>query len=92
MSSFQLAMDLAAPEHRGRLVGAMLAQLAIVGGLVWLIVWAVRSARGRRPPQNPYPPGYYLQYPPPQAPWPHQSPPPAGGPWPPQGGPPTGTR
>ena len=99
MSTLQLAMDLAAPEHPGRLVGAIIAQVAIVGGLIWLIVWAVRKARAPRPPQYPYPPAYYQQFPPPQAPWPHQPPPPGaggyppyptqpGGAWPPQTPPP----
>lgn len=89
VSSIQLAMDLAAPDHPGRLVGAMLAQVAIVGGLVWLVVWAVR-ARGRRQAQHLYPPGYYLQYPSPQAPSTHH--PAAGGSYPPQAPLPTGTR
>jgi hypothetical protein len=86
----QLATDLAVPEHPGRLVGAMVVQVAIVGGLIWLIVWAVRSARAPKPPQNPYPPAYYQQFPPPQAPWPPQPPYPAppGGTWPPQPPPP----
>ncbi len=86
VSSIQLAMDLAAPERPGRLVGAMVAQIALVGGVVWLIVWAVRNARRPRPPQNPYPPAYYQQYRP-EAPWPYP-PPPAGHPWPPQAAPP----
>ncbi|BBX67353.1 hypothetical protein [Mycolicibacterium psychrotolerans] len=99
MSTLQQAMEMAAPEHPGRWVGAMVMRLIIVGGLIWLIVWAVRKARSPRPPQYPYPPAYYQQ-PPPGAPWPHQPPPPPGaggdppyptqpgGAWPPQAPPP----
>ncbi|TDL11868.1 hypothetical protein EUA04_02480 [Mycolicibacterium obuense] len=98
MSTSYLALELAAAEHPGRWVGYMVAQLAVVGGVVWLVVWAVRKSRAPRyprPPQQPFPGGYYQQpppgqwpqQPPPPAYWPQQPPPPPGY-WPPQQQPP----
>ncbi|MEW5811863.1 MAG: hypothetical protein AB1925_20710 [Actinomycetota bacterium] len=90
MSISYLALELAAPEHPGRWVGAMIVRLAIVGGLIWLVVWAIRKSRAPKYPQQPYPGGYYQQ-PPPPGPWPpppgswQQPPPPT---WPPPPPPP----
>lgn len=89
MSTSYLALELAAPEHPGRWVGTMIVRLAIVGGLIWLVVWAIRKSRAPKHPQQQYPgtyyqqpppPGYWPQQPPPPGPWPQQPPPP--GPWP----------
>ncbi|TRW76978.1 hypothetical protein FK535_27385 [Mycolicibacterium sp. 018/SC-01/001] len=86
MSTSYLAFVLAAPEHPGRWVGYMMAQIAVIGGLIWLIVWAVRKSRSQRPPHQQYPGGYpspyYQQQPPPPGQWPPHQPPP--GYWPPQ--------
>ncbi|MEH3139526.1 MAG: hypothetical protein PGN37_04945 [Mycobacterium kyogaense] len=95
MSTSYLVLELAAPEHPGRWVGAMVMRLAILGGLIWLVVWAIRKSRAPKRPQQPYPGGYYQQPPPGQ--WPQQPPPPQGywpqqppppGYWPPQQPPP----
>jgi len=86
MSTVLLALDMAASDHPGRWVGAMIARLLVLGGLIWLVVWAVRRSRAQKRPQYPYPPGYQqpmtgMPYPPPAGHWPPPAPP---GNWPPQ--------